>query len=65
MRPGGREDDTVRHWQAESVAELRRSDRGHGIELHNETSLHHRGSLNGIGLAVFTQDLLEHFKDGD
>lgn len=30
--PGGREDDTIRHGQAESVAELRRSDRGHEVE---------------------------------
>ena len=63
--PGGREDDTVRHWQAEIVTQMRRNGCGLGIELHNKTSLNNCGKMNGIYFTVFTQVPLEHLKNRD
>jgi hypothetical protein len=47
------------------VAELGRSDRERAVEIHHKRSLHGGNRLDGLGLAVLTQNPLEHLKDAD
>jgi hypothetical protein len=47
------------------MAELGSRDGQRAVEVHDPPALHHGGSLNGLGFAVFPQDPLEDLKDAD